>query len=85
MKTMLYLCILWSWSSSYRFDSEQTCVSLTREEIGASHEGLPVDQAKGIHIHLLQRRLAVPQVHRALQHLRGHVADRPDLEGAAGI
>lgn len=84
MKT-LYLCVLWRWSSSYPFDSKRTRVSLTREKIGASHEGLPVDQAKGIHIHLLQRRLAVPQVYRALQHLRGHIADRPDLQGAAGI
>lgn len=60
-------------------------VCLTREKVGTSHEGLPVDQTQGVHIHLLQRRLTVPQVHRPLQHLWGHVADRPHLADGAGI
>lgn len=55
------------------------CVRLTREKVGASHEGLPVDQAQGVHVHLLQRRLAVPQVHRSLENLWSHVADSPHL------
>lgn len=77
------LCILLRWSSSYPYYSKQTShspsVCLTREKVGTSHEGLPVDQAQGVHIHLLQRRLTVPQVYRPLQHLWGHVADRPHL------
>lgn len=53
--------------------------SLTREKVGTSHKGLPVDQTQGVHINLLQRRLTVPQIYRPLQYLWGHVADRPHL------
>lgn len=53
--------------------------SLTREKVGTSHKGLPVDQTKGVHIDLLQRRLTVPQIYRPLQYLWSHVADCPHL------
>ncbi len=53
---------------------------LTWKKVSASHEGLPVDEADGVHVHLFQSRLAVPEVHRSLQHFRSHVADCAHLE-----
>lgn len=75
-------------SSADPYNSKQSfClpVCLTREKVGASHEGLPVDQAQGVHIHLLQRRLTVPQVYRPLQHFWSHVADSPHLVEKGGV
>lgn len=66
------------------FRRRKVFICLTREKVGTSHEGLPVDQAQGVHIHLLQRWLAVPQVHRPLQHLWSHVADRTHLADRGG-
>lgn len=70
----VYLCILTivcvkSWS-----------LVLTWKEVSASHEGLPVDESDGVHVHLFQSRLAVPEVHRSLQHFWGHVADSAHLD-----
>lgn len=53
---------------------------LTWKKVSASHEGLPVDEANGIHVHLFQSGLAVPEVHRSLQHFRRHVADCAHLD-----
>lgn len=65
--------------NSKQFSHNFLSVCLTGEKVSTSHEGLPVDQAQGIHVHLLQCRLTVPQVHRPLQHLWSHVADCPHL------
>ena len=57
------------------------CVCVcTWEEVSAAHEDLPVDESEGVHVHLLERRLTVPQVHRPLQDLRSHVADGTHLK-----
>jgi len=57
-----------------------TVAVLTWKKISAPHEGLPVDEADGIHVHLFQSRLAVPEVHRSLQHFRRHVTDGAHLD-----
>lgn len=54
-------------------------LSVTWEEVCASHEYLPVDKAQSIHIYLFQSRFTVPQVHGSFKHFWGHVADCTDL------
>lgn len=53
---------------------------VTWEEVCTSHEYLPVDKAKCIHIYLFQSRFTVPQVHCSFKHFWGHIADRTNLK-----
>lgn len=48
-------------------------------QLPASVRYLPQDQSQGVHIDLLQGRLALAQVHRSFQDLRRHVPQSAHL------
>lgn len=68
------------WSFLYVQNHVVCLLRVTWEQVRAPPEALPVEETQSVNIHLLQRRLTVPEVQSSTQDLRGHVPHRPHLQ-----